>query len=145
MRMPDIRLPEGVGFHADDNAGRVARALASTVADVLASRLEQASRVSLVVSGGSTPLPFFKALSDADLDWSRVDVVLADERWVPEGDPASNTTLVRNNLLVGRGCESPLPGTEAAGEIPDQGIGGSSAGAFCAGSAGGCGDSGNGQ
>ena len=36
MRMPDIRLPEGVGFHADDNAGRVARALASKPKFVLA-------------------------------------------------------------------------------------------------------------
>ncbi len=125
MRMPDIRLPEGgVGFHADDNAGGgVARALASTVADVLASRLEQAPRASLVVSGGSTPLPFFKALSDADLDWSRVDVVLADERWVPEGDPASNTTLVRNNLLVGRAAKARyLALKQPGGEIPDQGL-----------------------
>ena len=35
-----------------------------------------------------------------------MDVVLADERWVPEGDPASNTTLVRNNLLVGRAAKA---------------------------------------
>ena len=122
MKMPDIRLPEGVGFHADDNAGRVARALASTVADVLSRRLEQAPRASLVVSGGSTPLPFFKALSEADLDWSRVDVVLADERWVPEGDPDSNTTLVRNNLLVGKAAKARYLALKQPGETPEQGL-----------------------
>jgi len=58
-------------------------------------------RASLVVSGGSTPLPFFKALSQAELDWSSVDVTLADERWVPEDHKDSNAKFVREQFLTG--------------------------------------------
>jgi len=35
------------------------------------------------------------------LDWARVQVTLADERWVAPDDPASNERLVRASLLRG--------------------------------------------
>ncbi len=44
----------------------------------------------------------FRALRDAELDWSRVAITLTDERWVPESDPASNAALVRAELLKSR-------------------------------------------
>lgn len=101
MKMPEIDLPEGVlgCFHAQ--AEQVSEDLAARVAAVLRGRLAQADRASLVVSGGSTPVAFFNLLSEQELDWSRVDVLLADERWVPEHDPASNGALVRKHLLKG--------------------------------------------
>ena len=52
--------------------------------------------------GGSTPGPIFDVLCAADLDWSRVDVLLSDERWLPEVHVRSNTRLVRERLLTGR-------------------------------------------
>ena len=99
MRMSDLSLPEGVSAYSGESPDEVAQALAVTVTRFLDARLKEAPRVSLVVSGGSTPLPFFRSLSDMDLEWGRVDVLLADERWVEEGDDASNTRLVRENLL----------------------------------------------
>ncbi len=67
------------------------------------ARLKQAllsqSKVSLLASGGSSPSPLYKVLSDADLDWSRVDVALVDERWVDEDHTGSNTALVKKTLL----------------------------------------------
>ncbi|WP_438865028.1 6-phosphogluconolactonase [Neptunicella sp.] len=56
-------------------------------------------RASLLVSGGRTPLGLFAELSNSQLDWSKVDVSLADERWVDADDDASNEKLVRDNLL----------------------------------------------
>ncbi|HLV77235.1 MAG TPA: 6-phosphogluconolactonase [Marinobacter sp.] len=100
--MPDFPLPEGVEMFVADNAGQCAAQLALDVAEILRLRIRRCRSASLVVSGGSTPLPFFRALSEQDLEWERVCVVLADERWVPEGDPASNTSLVRQHLLRGR-------------------------------------------
>lgn len=101
-----------------------ARALAEAVADVLRQRLAETGRASLVVSGGSTPVPFFDHLSRAELDWPRVTVLLADERWVPESDPASNARLVRTHLLQngaqGAGflsLKTPVPDPEQA--LPD--------------------------
>lgn len=101
MKTPDIRLPEGVKARFGATRAEVAEALAGSVAEFLDARLQAAPRASLVVSGGSTPLPFFRALSARDLDWHRVDVLLADERWVPEDSPESNARLVRENLLQG--------------------------------------------
>ncbi|MDA0722509.1 MAG: 6-phosphogluconolactonase, partial [Proteobacteria bacterium] len=57
------------------------------LADVLASQIKQAllthDRASLAVPGGTTPGPIFDTLCAVDLDWSRVDILLTDERWVP--------------------------------------------------------------
>jgi len=61
---------------------------------------------SFAVPGGTTPGPMFESLCAADLDWSRVHVMLTDERWVPEDDPRSNTGLLRRTLLTDRASEA---------------------------------------
>lgn len=80
-----------------------AEALTSAFADelvaILNSGIQARGRASLVVSGGRTPVKLFETLSQADVDWSKVDVTLADERWVGEEDDASNTRLVKAHLL----------------------------------------------
>lgn len=81
-------------------------AFAERVAGLLASAIEKKGTASLVVSGGSTPLPFFKALSQKDLDWSKVSVTLADERWVDGEHKDSNTTLVLNNLIQNKAADA---------------------------------------
>lgn len=101
MKTPDLQLPEGILSFFSETAEETARQLAEDVAEALRTRLARVHRATLVVSGGSTPLPFFHSLSSLPLDWARVNILLADERWVPEGDPASNTTLVRDHLMQG--------------------------------------------
>jgi 6-phosphogluconolactonase len=75
------------------------------VADALASDLRSCVAhhdfASFAVPGGTTPGPIFDTLSAVDIDWSRVHVMLTDERWVPEDSPRSNTKLVRDRLLTG--------------------------------------------
>jgi 6-phosphogluconolactonase len=82
------------------------------LADVLASQIKQAllthDRASLAVPGGTTPGPIFDTLCAVDLDWSRVDVLLTDERWVPESSDRSNTALLRRRLLVNRAAAAQL-------------------------------------
>ena len=56
----------------------------------------------LVVSGGSTPIHLFSILADADVEWGRVVVLLADERWVPVDHEDSNERLVRETLLTAK-------------------------------------------
>jgi 6-phosphogluconolactonase len=102
MKTRDLALPEGVRMFCSESPQACAGQLALHVAETLRMRMTRGRRASLVVSGGSTPVPFFRALADQELAWQRVTVVLADERWVPEGNSASNTTLVRTNLLQGR-------------------------------------------
>lgn len=90
--------------YADDEM--LAIGLANVLAGELTAALEHDDRVLFVVPGGSTPGPVFDALCDVDLDWSRVDVALSDERWVPEVHVRSNTRLIRERLLVGHAARA---------------------------------------
>ena len=74
-------------------------AFAEDLVSILNAAIKCRGRASLVVSGGRTPLPLFKQLSETDLEWDKVDITLADERWVDESDEASNTRLVKANLI----------------------------------------------
>lgn len=82
--------------------GDVAIALAAD----LRAALAQKDIVSFAVPGGTTPGPVFDALSATDLEWSRVHVLLSDERWVPESNPQSNAALVRKRLLTGHAAQA---------------------------------------
>lgn len=89
-----------------------AEMMAMDLADILASELNDAlhnkERVTLVVPGGTTPAPIFDILSSVHLDWARVNVLLTDERWVPETDKRSNTRLLREHLLVDQAAAATL-------------------------------------
>ncbi len=74
-------------------------AFAHDLVSILKAGIKARGRASLVVSGGRTPLALFKQLSETELDWDKVDITLADERWVDEDHEASNTSLVKNNLI----------------------------------------------
>ena len=74
--------------------------LAATIASELESALHHQERATLVVPGGTTPGPIFDDLCAVDFEWSRVDVMLSDERWVPEDSERSNTRLLKERLLV---------------------------------------------
>jgi len=76
-------------------------ALADKVAKLLEEAIQNKGKASLAVSGGSTPKGLFKVLSEKSIDWKKVTVTLADERWVNINDEASNTKLVHEHLLQG--------------------------------------------
>jgi len=84
--------------------------LANQLAGDLNTALMNQDVVSFAVPGGTTPGPVFDVLCAADLEWSRVRVMLTDERWVPETSDRSNTALLRKRLLVERAA--------AAGYLP---------------------------
>ncbi len=76
--------------------------LANKLAGELENTLFHKDRASLAVPGGTTPGPVFDELCAADLDWSRVDVILTDERQVPPDHERSNERLLRERLFVSR-------------------------------------------
>lgn len=76
-------------------------ALAAAVASRLSEALAQRGTASIALSGGRTPAGFLRLLGQQALDWSRVHVTLADERWLPDTDPASNARLLHETLLTG--------------------------------------------
>ena len=60
----------------------LAQALALDVAQTLARAIAARGAASLIVSGGKTPVKLFEQLRAQPIEWSRVSVALADERWV---------------------------------------------------------------
>jgi 6-phosphogluconolactonase len=77
----------------------LAAGLAADVAGWLRAAIAKKDYAILAVSGGSTPKPFFAALSNQLLDWSKVQITLVDERQVPEDNARSNAKLVKETLL----------------------------------------------
>lgn len=94
------------------------------LADTLASELKNCLLVhehaSFAVPGGTTPGPIFDALCAVDLDWSRVHVMLTDERWVPESSERSNTRLLRQRLLIERAASAIYVPLYAEAETPEE-------------------------
>lgn len=77
-------------------------AIAAHIATSLRAAIAARGQASLAVSGGKSPIPLFEALREWDLDWSKVTVVLVDERVVARDHADSNTALVARHLLQGR-------------------------------------------
>ena len=83
-----------------ENTSALDAELVKKVVDLLAMAIEHHGSASLVVSGGRTPKGFFHLLSQEFLEWSKVTVTLADERWVDADHKDSNEKLVQENLLI---------------------------------------------
>lgn len=96
------------------------------LADQLASELNSCrlthDSATFCVPGGTTPGPVFDVLSAVDLDWSRIAVVLSDERWVPDDSPRSNTRLLRERLLVGKAAAATLLPLHAQTPAPEEAL-----------------------
>ena len=81
---------------ADALAARCAETIASAIDLALAER----DRAQIALAGGETPRASYLRLGQEHLPWERVDVLLGDERWVPEQDLASNARMMRETLLA---------------------------------------------
>ena len=92
------------------NREAASAAVADRIAASIAASLVQDERTLVVVSGGSTPGPCFDLLSERDLEWNRVRIVLSDERWVPPEHEASNEKMVRERLARNAAADIDLLG-----------------------------------
>lgn len=86
--------------NAEDEAAWVSTAVDAVVA-ALQRDLDTHGRALLLLSGGSTPGPVYRALAQVALDWANVDVALVDDRWVASDAATSNARLARETLLQG--------------------------------------------
>lgn len=87
-----------IAWHIFDDAKTQSLALAENVANDIILLLAVQERVTLSVPGGTTPRIFLNQLSKQDVEWSRVDVVLNDERWVPLTHDQSNEAMLKKQL-----------------------------------------------
>ncbi|WMN16376.1 6-phosphogluconolactonase [Pseudomonas piscis] len=114
MAISDLQLPAGVRAHEFRSSTLLAAGLALKVAEQLREAIAARGQASLVVSGGRSPVAFFQALVKQELDWSKVLISLADERWVPVEHADSNAGLLKQHLLVGPVAKSRFLGLYSA-------------------------------
>ena len=98
--------------------------LIETITAQLSERLQKQNRVSIALSGGSSPVALYEGLSEKDLDWSRIDVTLIDDRDVPFDHQDSNQRLIAETLLQDKASQAtfiPLQNWPKR-QIPDIGI-----------------------
>lgn len=110
MAISELKLPEGVTAHTFKNPAALAEGLAIKVAGQLNDAIQAQGTATLVVSGGRSPVAFFQSLIKQPLDWSKVVVSLADERWVPVEHADSNAGLLKKHLLQGPAAKARFVG-----------------------------------
>lgn len=76
----------------------------------LSDALRERNAASFLVSGGSSPAPIYKRLSEAELDWEKIQVALVDERWVDIDHDKSNEAFIQQTLLQNNATVAPLTG-----------------------------------
>jgi len=89
-----------------ERAGELNNVFAEEIVTHLREAITQRGRASLVVSGGSTPAPLFELLAKTEIDWAKVTILLADERWVASDHPDSNEGLLKRTLLQGHASQA---------------------------------------
>ncbi|WP_445766533.1 6-phosphogluconolactonase [Rheinheimera sp.] len=72
---------------------------AQRLVTILQQAISERGAAYLVVSGGKTPQALFNTLSQTDLAWDKVTVLLADDRWLDDSQQDSNERLVKATLL----------------------------------------------
>lgn len=96
--------------------------LAGDIADRLRRAVEERGRAAMALSGGSTPADLYEALSQCDLDWSRVTAALVDERWVAPGEEGSNESFIRSKLQQNKAADVHLLGLWSDARSPVEGL-----------------------
>lgn len=99
----------------------LAERIAAEITDRLHDAMQTGGQATLAVSGGSTPVRLFRALSQRMVPWERVSITLVDERWVPADHERSNERLVRENLMIDRAAAANFVALTSDHATPEQG------------------------
>jgi len=107
-----------INWNHFDNRDALIAGLGIAIETCLKEALASRSRAAMALSGGGTPMPLYAALSQCSLDWSKVEAVPTDERWVPLAHAANNQGQIRRQMI---GCDIRLLGLvpDAPGSGPD--------------------------
>jgi 6-phosphogluconolactonase len=82
-----------------DNSEILEKELALKITRILEENISENGFAQLLVSGGSTPINLFKALSQINIAWDKVTIGLIDERFVSQESEFSNESLVKTHLI----------------------------------------------
>ena len=74
--------------------------IAQSIAHSLALGINQVGHATLVVPGGNSPLDIFAHLSLIPIQWTKVTIILGDDRLVDVTHEHSNEQLIKEHLLI---------------------------------------------
>ena len=93
-----------VRTHIFENVGLLVEAAAGLLLEIAKEAAEVRGQFNLVLSGGGTPIPLYKRLTQSpyreDIPWERTDFYWGDERCVPPDQLESNYGQAARHLLI---------------------------------------------
>jgi len=98
-------LPSHVDWYGANSAESLDIDLSLRIGQLLTQSIAENGSASIAVSGGRSPIGFFEELSKINLDWSKVELTLVDERWVDAKNEDSNELLVRKHLIKNKATQ----------------------------------------
>ena len=82
-----------------EDANSLAIAASDLIAQIIESTLRNKPRVKIALCGGTTPKAAYSLLGKKNLEWTKVDLFLGDERWVDNQSQDSNCFLLNHSLF----------------------------------------------
>ena len=92
-----------MALHIFKNTEELSKTVADWMVEHINKTLQQQDRLTLVLSGGSTPKKLHELLSSDNyknkIDWSKLHIFWGDERFVPFNDDRNNAKMCFDTLL----------------------------------------------
>lgn len=86
-------------LHIFEDPQTASKELAQRIEEDIQTHAGSKGAVSIVLSGGTTPKKLYQYLAGSGIDWKKVHVFFADERFVPHTDKHSSYHMVKETLL----------------------------------------------
>jgi 6-phosphogluconolactonase len=80
----------------------IAFKIAASIASTLEESVLKKGYATLVVSGGNSPVEIFAHLNQMLISWSKITVILGDDRMLDSANSDSNDKLIRENLIINK-------------------------------------------
>lgn len=85
-------------------------AIIKYLSNVISKVVSKQNVITIAVSGGKSPIELFHKLSNTDLAWDQINIVLVDERITATNNVDSNEYLVKNHLLINKASKTNFVG-----------------------------------
>ena len=76
--------------------------IAKSIAETLEESITKKGDATFVVSGGNSPLEIFHCLSNMPIRWSKIKIILGDDRLLDSSNIDSNEKLIAENLMINK-------------------------------------------
>jgi len=80
--------------------------IAESIAETLEKNIAIKGKATFVVSGGNSPVEIFHCLNDMPIPWSKIEIILGDDRLLDSTNADSNERLIFDNLMVNRASKA---------------------------------------